>query len=70
MFNRLKRLWALSQKDEKALKKLMDLTPEELDYLPPQGDGKAVFISEGTTEEFEEQEKKDKGLWGLFGGKK
>jgi len=31
------------------------------------GDGKAEFIGEGTTEEFEEQEKKDKGQHGIFG---
>lgn len=31
------------------------------------GDGKAVFFGEGTHEEFEEQEKEDKGLKGIFG---
>lgn len=34
------------------------------------GDGKAEFLGEGSIEDFEEQTKKDKGLWGLFGTKK
>lgn len=70
MLQRLKRLWILAKKDEKSIKRLIDLTPEELDFLPDQPDGKGTFMGEGTLEEFEEQEKRDKGLFGLFGGKK
>lgn len=33
----------------------------------PVGDGHAEFLGEGTTEEFEVQEKKDKGQFGIFG---
>lgn len=32
-----------------------------------EGDGKAEFLGEGSTDEFEEQEKKDKGQHGIFG---
>lgn len=32
-----------------------------------EGDGKAEFLGEGTTEEFEELEKEDKGQKGIFG---
>lgn len=33
----------------------------------PIGDGNAVFIGEGSHDDFVEQEKEDKGLKGLFG---
>lgn len=64
MFKRLKKLIALSRKDPKALKVLEDLTEEQLALVPEEelGDGKAVFISQGTNEEFLEQEKEDAGM--------
>lgn len=41
-------------------------------WTPPvEGDGKAVFIDEGTEADWLEQEKEDQGLLGIFGlGKK
>ncbi len=33
----------------------------------PLGDGNAEFLGEGSQEEFEEQEKRDKGQYGWFG---
>lgn len=66
MFKRLKRIIELSKKDHKLVDKFTD---EVITNLPDEGDGKGVFFSEGTRQEFEEQEKKDKGLFGLFGGK-
>lgn len=33
----------------------------------PLGDGHAEFLGEGSSDEFEEQEKKDKGQHGIFG---
>lgn len=33
----------------------------------PLGDGKAEFLGEGSHEDFGEQEKKDKGIGGIFG---
>lgn len=62
MFKKLKRLIALSKKDPKALKLLEELTEEELDSIPEEGDGKAVFFGEGSHDEFLEQEKEDKGI--------
>lgn len=59
MLQRLKRLWALSKKDPKALE---ELTPEIIARLPNPPDGKAVFLGEGTQEEFDEQVKSDKGM--------
>ena len=64
MFKRLKRIIELSKKDPEILSKL---TEEEITSIPEIGDGKAVFFDEGYEKEFEEQEKKDKGLWGIFG---
>lgn len=34
-----------------------------------EGDGRAEYLGEGMLKDFEEQEKRDKGLWGLFGAK-
>lgn len=62
MLNRIKKLWKLSKKNSEALSVLENLTQEQLDLVPDEGDGKAVFIGEGTEEEFKEQEKEDKGL--------
>ena len=67
MFKRLRRLIKLSKKDHKLVDKFTD---EVITNLPDEGDGKGVFFSEGTRQEFEEQEKRDKGLWGLLGGRK
>lgn len=67
MFKRLKKIIKLSTKDSVYLDKFTD---EVILNLPEEGDGKGVFFSEGTRQEFEDQQKKDKGLFGLFGGKK
>lgn len=68
MFKRIRRIIELSKKDHKTVDKFTD---EMITNLPSEeGDGKGVFFSEGTRQEFEEQQKKDKGLFGLFGGKK
>lgn len=67
MFKRIKRLLELSKRDKK---KIDELTLEEIISIPLEGDGKGEYLGEGTQEEFEQQEKKDKGLWGLFGSKK
>ena len=64
MFNRVKRIIKLSKKDPKAIEALTD---NQIRDLPDAGDGKAVFLGEGTHEEFLEQEKADKGIKGIFG---
>lgn len=67
MFKRLKRILALSKKDHK---KIDELTDEIISSVPLEGDGKAEYLGEGTEQEFNDMQKKDKGLFGLFGGKK
>lgn len=67
MFKRIKRILELSKRDKELVDKL---TLEQVVSIPLEGDGKAEFLGEGTAEEFEEQTKKDKGLFGLFGTKK
>ena len=68
MFKRIRRLWTLSRKDPEILEKYAELTPEEIKQIPDasKGDGKAVFFGEGTTDEFIEQERADKGLKGWY----
>lgn len=61
MLKRIKRMIELSKKDPEALKVLENLTEEQLDQIPEAGDGKAVFIGEGTHEEWEDQKKEDEG---------
>lgn len=73
MFKRLKTAWRLSNISELQeadyIYTSKDSKVEPLAILV-EGDGKAEFLGEGSAEEFEEQTKKDKGLWGLFGTKK
>ena len=66
MIKRIKRLIALSRKDEKALKVLESLTPDQLKEVPDAGDGKAVFFDEGSSEDYLEQERKDSGMAGWY----
>ncbi len=65
MFNRIKKIIKLSKKD---LKTLENLTEEQIDKLPDDGDGGAVFFGEGTSEEYKEMQERDKGFMGkIFG---
>lgn len=57
-------MWNLSQKDPEFLDKLTD---EQIEIIPNAGDGKAVFISQGSEEEFKEFENEEKGIKGIFG---
>lgn len=59
-------MWDLSKKDQRILKELEHLTPEQMAQIPEAGDGKAVFFDEGSHEEFEELLKEDKGLSGWY----
>lgn len=63
MFKRIKRLYKLSKKDQKAVEELLD---DDIDDLPDEGDGSAVFFGDGSTEEFEEMKKEDNGLKGWY----
>lgn len=62
MFQRLKRYWQLTKKDPKALERLEKLTEEDMAYIPEIGDSKAVFFSEGSTEEFDDFQKEESGM--------
>ncbi len=55
MLNRLKRAWSLPKKNPLILEELM----EQKD-IPDIGEG-AVFLGEGTHEEFIEQQREDEG---------
>lgn len=76
MLKRLKNVWDsitgknYLTKDEMA--KLLTDNPEIAKQIKDklnvvEGDGKAEFFGPGTEEEFEEQDKEDKGLKGIFG---
>lgn len=67
MLNRLRqlrRLWKLAKKDEQAMLDFMKLSSKEMMELPD-ADEKAVFISEGSQQEFREHQDEEK-----FGAKK
>jgi len=71
MFKRIRNMWNLSRKDQKALEVLESLTPEQLAEVPDsvetvRGDGKATFFGEGTEEEFIEEERKNEGMSGWY----
>lgn len=63
---RLKRMWELSNKDSKTIDVLENLTTEQIKDIPEKGDGTAEFLGEGTTEEYEEMVKEDKGEKGWY----
>jgi len=64
MLKRIKRLWKLSKKDPKALDAL---TGKDIEKLPNVGNGKGVFISEGTEKDYDDMIKEEKGFKGIFG---
>lgn len=66
MLKRIKRLWQLAKKDKASIDEFMKLTDKELMELPDE-ETKAVFISQGTNEEFKEFENEKKGIKGIFG---
>ena len=58
MINRIKKLWSLSRRDPEELDKLLELPDSVID----EGDGKAVFFSEGTPEDYQEFLKEQEGI--------
>lgn len=54
-------MWALSKKDPQKLDALLE-HKDVVDSIPEQGDGKAVFLSEGTEKDFEEYENSRSGM--------
>ena len=63
---RLKRLWTLSKKDPVVLKKLENLTEEQLAEVPNEGDGKALFFSQGSIDDYKEFEREESGMNGWY----
>ena len=69
MWNRIKqlrRLWTLAKKDETVMDEFMKLSSKEIMELPDE-ETKAIFISQGSNEEFKEYENEQKGIKGIFG---
>lgn len=62
MIKKLKRLYELSKKDPEALRVLENLTEEQLAIVPDEGDGKAVFFSEPSEEDYKEFKKEEEGM--------
>lgn len=54
-------MWNLSNKDPKEIEKLLKLEPEQVEKIPEEGDGKAVFFGEGTEEEYKQFQKEEDG---------
>lgn len=66
LINKIKRLWQLAGKDKDSLEEFMKLSDSEIIDLPDE-ETKAVFISEGNSEEFKDFENEQKGIKGIFG---
>jgi len=64
MWKRITNIIKLSGKDPQFIE---ELSPEFIQQAPEMGDGNAVFLGEGSAEEWKEQEREDKGLKGIFG---
>lgn len=62
LIKRIRRTWQLANKDHETVDKLM----VDIDTIPDE-ETKAVFLGQGTVEEYEEQLKEDKGFKGIFG---
>lgn len=64
LFQRIKKIIALSKKDISVIDKLSE---KEINAIPDSGDGNAVFFGEPTLEEEKLIEREDKGYKGIFG---
>lgn len=59
MFERIRRAWKVSKYPPDKLVELAEIAKEKEKL---EGDGQAVFLGEGTHEEYEELKKEDSGL--------
>lgn len=57
-------MWQLSNKDPKAIEILETLTPEQLEVIPEEGNGEAIFFGPGSEQEFKELQLEDSGMKG------
>ncbi len=62
MLKRIKKLYQLSKKDPEVLSRLENLTDEQLALLPDEGDGKAVFFTQGSEKDYEDLKREDEGM--------
>lgn len=58
---RIKKLWALTRKDQKAIETLENLTPEQLQAMPEEGDGKAEFFGPATDKDLLDFQREEEG---------
>ena len=63
MIKRLKKLWKLSRKNSKDIE---SLTNEQIDDISDEGDGKAVYFGEGSSDEFSDLQKEENGMAGWY----
>lgn len=59
MLNRIKRLYKLSKKDPEALEQLTDA---QINAIPNAGDGKAIFFSQGSEQEYQDLQDEESGM--------
>lgn len=61
MLKRIRRLWKLTQKEPTEIDKFMKLSDKEIMAMPDEGDGNAVFISQGTQKDYDDFLKEEDG---------
>lgn len=66
MLKRIKRHFQFAKLPENAQENALEIEQEKVEE-GVYGDGKAEFLGEGSQEEFEQMQKADKGLKGIFG---
>lgn len=64
LIQRSKRIWQLSKKDPDLVDALIEQEIQDIPDVP--SDEKAVFLGEGTHEEWLKQEREDNGLTNIF----
>lgn len=72
MLKRIKQLhkmWKLSNKDDKYLEAIENITNEEIVKIPNKSNGKAVFISEMNEDEYNQYIKEEVDGWKGFNNK-
>lgn len=62
MLSKLRNMWALAKKDPKQLEQLLETPKNVLEQIPEQGDGKAIFFSEGTEKDYEKFQNEQSGM--------
>lgn len=58
---RVKKYWDLAKKNPKKIDELLN-NQELIDKIPDEGDGRGVYLSEGTEKDFEDFQNEQSGL--------